>query len=91
MNIILYNDYAVNFRNVNVNPVSISHSDPAFAGTTFSLTCSATLTNPTPLPLNVPCPNFEWFYDPNGNALFPSGVIILDTSTHSPVIYNSFL
>jgi hypothetical protein len=37
--------------------------------------CSVTLIDPVPLPTNVPCPVFEWFFDPNGSAPLPSGVI----------------
>ncbi len=66
---------SVQFGNSSVKPVNISSSGPGIAGTTFSLTCSVTLTDPIPLPANVPCPNFEWFYGPNGIASLPPGVI----------------
>jgi hypothetical protein len=58
------------------NPVNItlSPSGPSAAGDTVSLMCSATLVHPVPLPTNVPCPNFEWFFGPNGSAPLPSGV-----------------
>ena len=62
-------------ENYLINPVSISSAGSGIAGMNFSLTCSATLIDPIPLPPNVPCPNFEWFYGPNGNASLPSGVI----------------
>ena len=57
-----------------LNPVILFPSGPSFAGAIFSLTCSAILTDPIPLPTDVPCPTFEWFYGPNGNASLPSGV-----------------
>ena len=58
------------------NPVimTLSPSGPSIAGETVSLTCSATLVDPVPLPTNVPCPTFEWFFGPNSNASLPSGV-----------------
>ena len=68
---------SVRFGNYTVNPWPVtlrSPSGPVIAGNTFSLTCSATLTEPIPLPTNVPCPTFEWFYGPDGNASLPSGV-----------------
>ena len=59
-----------------LNPVNmtLSSSGLHIAGNTISLMCSATLTDPVPLPENVPCPTFEWFFGPNGNAPLPSGV-----------------
>jgi hypothetical protein len=58
------------------NPVNItlSPSGPTIAGDTVSLMCSATLVDPVPLPTNVPCPMFEWFFGQNGSAPLPSGV-----------------
>ena len=44
------------------------------------LTCSATLVDPVPLPSNIPTPNFEWFFGPNGNALLPSGAVSISTN-----------
>ena len=38
----------------------------------YSLTCSATLFDPSHLPSGVPFPNFQWFL--NGCASLPSGV-----------------
>ena len=70
------------------SPVILS---PGVLGSTFSLTCSAQLTDPIPLPANVPSPNFEWFFGPNGNALLPSGVISEETILKSGHIYSSTL
>ena len=64
----------MDFGNFTLNPVTLSLFGQAIAGTIFSLTCSATLTGPIPLPTNVPCPTFKWFYGPNGNTSLPSGV-----------------
>ena len=66
---------AVNFS-PNPNPVTMTLSPPgpSVAGETVSLTCSVTLIDPVPLPPNVPCPNFEWFFGPNGSDPLPSGV-----------------
>ena len=74
-----------------MDPVTLSPSGPGIAGNTFSLTCSAKLITPTPLPVNVPSPNFEWFFGPNGNALLPSGVIPEETVLKSGYIYSSTL
>ena len=43
----------------------------------YSLSCSATLFEPSSLPSGVPSPNFQWSF--NGNASLPSGV----TATHT--------
>ena len=58
----------------NASQVTISSSGPGIAGNSFTLMCSATLTEPIPLPFNVLSPTFEWFYGPNSNASLPSGV-----------------
>ena len=58
----------------NTSQVTISSSGPGIAGNAFTLTCSATLFEPIPLPPNVPCPTFEWFYGPHGNASLPPSV-----------------
>ena len=55
-----------------IDPVIISPSGSTTAGETYSLTCSATLIEPSHLPSNVPSPTFQWFFGPNGNALLPS-------------------
>ena len=72
-----------------INPVQICHSGPGIAGNNFSLTCSAKLAQPTPLPPNVPPPTFEWFYGPNNNTALPSGVIL--TSNFNDYTYTSTL
>ena len=58
------------------NPVTMTLSPPgpSVAGDTVSLTCSVTLVDPVPLPTNVPCPTFEWFFGLNGSDPLPSGV-----------------
>ena len=43
----------------------------------YSLTCSATLFDPIPLPDNVPFPNFQWSF--NGSTSLPSGVTAMPT------------
>ena len=60
-------------------PVTISSSGSAIAGESYSLTCSATLVDPIPLPSNIPTPNFEWFFGPNGDASLPSGAVSVST------------
>ena len=57
-------------------PVSISSSGSAIAGESYSLTCSAILIDPVPLPSNIPTPNFEWLFGPNGDASLPFGVAL---------------
>ena len=57
----------------------ISSSGSGIAGESYSLTCSATLVDPVPLPSNIPTPTFEWFFGPNSNASLPSGVIPMAT------------
>ena len=47
-------------ENYLINPVSISSAGSGIAGMNFSLTCSATLIDPIPLPPNVPCPNLQF-------------------------------
>ena len=74
------------------NSVTISSSGLAIAGGTFSLTCSATLVNPIPLPANVPSPSFEWFFGPNSNVPLPSIVTHVETALDgSYKIYESTL
>ena len=79
------------FGNIYVNPVNISASGAGIAGTTFSLTCSSTLTSPIPLPANVPCPSFEWLYGPNGNASLPPGVTPVEHFDFSGRTFTSIL
>ena len=73
------------------NPVSLAPSGLGVAGNMFSLTCSATLVDPIPLPTNVSYPTFEWFYGPNGNASLPSGVIPTPTVGNSSYTFTSTL
>ena len=63
-----------------VPPVTISPSgSTGTAGETYSLTCSTTLNSDSaPLPINVPSPNFEWFFGPNNSSL-PTGVTPMGT------------
>ena len=74
------------------NSVTISSSGLAIAGGTFSLTCSATLVNPVPLPTNVPSPLFEWFFGTNRDISLPSGMTHVETALDgSYKIYESTL
>ena len=71
-------------------PVTIFSSDSAIAEENYSLTCSATLVDPVPLPSNIPTPNFEWFFGPNGDASLPSDVV-LPITVESENTFNSTL
>ena len=66
-----------------VDPVTISPPDSSTAGETYSLMCSAALSNPIPLPTNVPSPTFEWFFGPNDSASLPAGVTPMPTAMSS--------
>ena len=66
-------------------------SGPGIAGNAFSLSCSATLIDPIPLPSNVPSPTFEWLIGPEGSASLPSGVIPTDTIWLTGNTYSSTL
>ena len=57
-------------------PVTISSSGSTIAEESYSLTCSATLVDPAPLPSNIPTPNFEWFFGSDGNASLPFGIAL---------------
>ena len=57
-------------------PVTISSTGSGIAGESYMLTCSATLFDPIPLPSNIPTPNFEWLFGPNGDASLPFGVAL---------------
>ena len=64
----------------NVDHVIISPSTGSTAttaGEEYSLTCSATLYQPSRLPSDAPSPNFQWFL--NGCASLPSGVTATPT------------
>ena len=71
--------------------MTIVSSGSGIAGESYSLTCSATLVDPVPLPSNIPAPNFEWFLGPNGNAPLPSGVAPMSTSLQNSHTYTSSL
>ena len=73
------------------DPVTISPSGPGIAGNTFSLTCSAKLIDPIPLPPDVSSPNFEWFFGPDGSALLPPGATPMETVLTSGYVYSSTL
>ena len=61
--------------------------------TDYSLTCSATLFEPSRLPNGVPSPNFQWSF--NGSASFPSDVsataTVLSSSNSTSETYSSVL
>ena len=59
--------------------MAISSSGSGIAGESYSLTCSTTLVDPVPLPSDIPTPNFEWFFGPNGNASLPFGAAPMAT------------
>ena len=75
------------------NPVTISSSGSGKPGESYSLTCSATLSDPLRLPSSIPTPNFEWFFGPNGDSSLPSGVTSTPTVTISGtnLVYTSSL
>ena len=64
-----------------LDPVNISPSTGSTATTAgqrdYSLTCSATLYDPSRLPSDVPMPNFQWSFD--GSTSFHSGVTAMPT------------
>ena len=73
-------------------PVTISSTGSGVAGESYVLTCSATLVDPVPLPSNIPTPNFEWFFGPNGDASLPSGAVSISTNyLQNSHIYTSSL
>ena len=76
-------------------PVSISSSGSGVARESYMLTCSATLVDPVPLPSNIPTPNFEWLFGPNGDASLPLGiappVTIESENTFTSTLYFSIL
>ena len=72
-------------------PVIISSTGSGIAGESYSLTCSATLVDPVPLPSNIPTPNFEWFFGPNGNDSLPFGAAPTVTSVQSGHTFSSVL
>ena len=59
----------------------------------YSLTCSATLFDPVPLPDNVPLPNFQWSF--GGSTSLPSGVTamptVMSSSNSTTETYSSIL
>ena len=76
-------------------PVIISSSGSAIVGKSYSLTCSATLVDPIPLPSNIPTPNFEWLFGPNGDAALPFGtalpVTVKSENTFTSTLHFSIL
>ena len=68
--------------NHEIDPVTISSSGSSTVGETYSLTCSATLFAPIPLPPNVPSPTFQWSFCPlNVDLSLPSGVFPMGTTS----------
>ena len=81
----------------NVSHVIISPSTGSTATTAgqrdYSLTCSATLFQPSSLPSDAPSPNFQWSF--GGNTSLPSGVTptptVMSSSNSSSETYTSTL
>ena len=77
------------------HPVTIISSGSTIAGETYSLNCSAILFDPIPLPSDVPSPNFQWFYGPNGSASLHSGLTppttVMSSSNSTSCTYTSAL
>ena len=71
--------------------MTISSSGSETNGETYTLTCSATLIDPTPLPANVPAPNFHWYFGPTGDAPLPPDVTLWPTLSVSSYTYISNL
>ena len=74
--------------------VAISSSGSRIIGESYSLTCTAILVDPVPLPSNVPPPTFEWFFGLNSSVSLPSGVIPIATvtaSSNDSITYTSTL
>ena len=82
LNLILLS--SVNFTFVqHLVHVAISSSGSGIIGESYSLTCTAILVDPVPLPLDVPPPTFEWFFGLNGSVSLSSGVIPMANVTAS--------
>lgn len=73
------------------NTVTLHASGLGIAGSAFSLSCSATLIQPIPLPSNVPSPHFEWLFGPDGNPSLPIGVTPMTTLWTTGNTYSSVL
>ena len=75
--------------------ISLPSTGSSTAGRTdYSLTCSATLIDPSiNLPSGVPTPNFQWFF--GGNTSLPSGVAalpnVMSSTNASSITYTSIL
>ena len=78
-------------ESVHFSTVILLASGPGIAGTAFSLSCSATLTDPIPLPSDVPSPHFEWLFGTKGNASLPTGVTPMATLWTTGNTYSSTL
>ena len=73
-----------------IGTVTTSPSVVGTVGEEFSIHCSVDIA-PYPLPVNVPTPNFEWFFGPSNSSL-PSGVTISPvTVTNNGNTYRSTL
>ena len=81
----------MNFGTHHLSPVIIFSTGSDIAGESYTLTCSATLVDPVPLPSNIPTPNFEWFFGLNGNASLPFGAAPTPTTVQSGHTYSSAL
>ena len=78
-------------ESVQFSTVTLFSSGPGVAGTAFSLSCSATLIDPIPLPSDVPSPRFEWLFGTEGNASLPTGVTPMVTLWTTGNTYSSIL
>ena len=78
----------VSIGEVTISPSGSSSGSP---GDDFSLTCSATTINNSPLPSNVPSLTFGWFYGLSGNASLPFGVTPMATVSSNGNTYTSTL
>ena len=86
-----YTNNLTSIPSVRFDRVTLLATGSGIVGTAFSLSCSATLIDPTPLSYNVPSPHFEWLFGPGGSASLPSGVTPMATILMSGNTYFSTL
>ena len=82
--------FRFDFDSVTISP---STGSTTAGRTDYSLTCSATLFDPSRLPSDVPSPNFQWSFD--GGASIHSGVTatqtVMSSSNSTSETYTSTL